>query len=150
MSLQKTINGIYNILMLGTGIYLIYKNDSIITDKECSLIRNSTIFTILFNIGNIIFLNKCLNMINYILLGLQIFYYVSTTGYLLDNINNCNNIYKTLTIYLEINYFSIYIILIFNIIMLFRIYKCIRRKDKIRYINLNDIEMNYNNQLNII
>lgn len=150
MSLQKTINGIYNILMLGTGIYLIYKNDSIITDKECLLIRNSTIFTILFNIGNIIFLNKCLNMINYILLGLQIFYYVSTTGYLLDNINNCNNIYKTLTIYLEINYFSIYIILIFNIIMLFRIYKCIRRKDKIRYINLNDIEMNYNNQLNII
>lgn len=150
MSLQKTINGIYNILMLGTGIYLFYKNDSIITDKECLLIRNSTIFTILFNIGNIIFLNKCLNMINYILLGLQIFYYVSTTGYLLDNINNCNNIYKTLTIYLEINYFSIYIILIFNIIMLFRIYKCIMRKDKIRYINLNDIEMNYNNQLNII
>ena len=150
MSLQKTINGIYNILMLGTGIYLIYKNDSIITDKECLLIRNSTIFTILFNIGNIIFLNKCLNMINYILLGLQIFYYVSTTGYLLDNINNCNDIYKTLTIYLEINYFSIYIILIFNIIILFRIYKCIRRKDKIRYINLNDIEMNYNNQLNII
>ncbi len=150
MSLQKTINGIYNILMLGTGIYLFYKNDSIITDKECSLIRNSTIFTILFNIGNIIFLNKCLNMINYILLGLQIFYYVSTTGYLLDNINNCNNIYKTLTIYLEINYFSIYIILIFNIIMLFRIYKCIMRKDEMRYINLNDIEMNYNNQLNII